>query len=406
MLQYQIEGTIYEAKSKLLKKERSQGTASQRDEAELEIPLEFTYSEGGIRISPKGEFSTVPAATNSQNLDRNEVEDPNSEIFSNVSSTYSKYRISKKANLARSHKSMKLKLKEKEKSKRKKVKIQKKKSSKNLKTTLKMASMKFLKNIKIIQEISQNQANKYNEVENTGNMRLNIKTNSPMKPHTIKGVAQKYLDMKNKFIPDINETTNKIGTFRVGTEDLVYNRLATDAKQKIITSKKNQKPVEKKPKLSKTLHKDYTPVNFGERLYQKSRINKERTSRLSKLEQKKKEKEEEKPYSFKPEINEVSHKYYKRSYKVIIADSLLEEQYKTEADYTRARDVKEVTFYEEHPFNPTISMMSQEIMKNKIHDRPASVYEQLAMKTPSKYRHLEKTMDKKKGNKSKDKLQR
>ncbi|CAI2386175.1 unnamed protein product [Moneuplotes crassus] len=393
MLQYQIEGTIYEAKSKLLKKERSQGTASQHDEAELEIPLEFTYSEGGIRISPKGEFSTVPAATNSQNLDRNEVEDQNSEFFSNNIQEGEPRKESQEYEIEAEG--------EEEEGEHPEEEIIEELED-NPENGINEVSEEY-------QDYSGNipeSGKKYNEVENTGNMRLNIKTNTPMKPHTIRGVAQKYLDMKSKFIPDINETTNKIGTFRVGTEDLVYNRLATDAKQKIITSKKTQKPVEKKPKMSKALHKDYTPVNFGERLYQKSRINKERNSRLSKLEQNKKKKEEEKSYPFKPEINEVSHKYYKRSYKVVIADSLLEEQYKTEADYARARDVKEVTFYEEHTFNPTISMISQEIMKNKIHDRPASVHEQLAMKTPSKFRHLEKTMEKKKGNKTKDKPQR
>lgn len=88
MLQYQIENTIYEAKSALLKKERSQATASQHGDPELEIPLEFTYSEGGIKLSPRAEFSSVPGGgTYSQQMERNEAEEPNSEMFSNVSMT-------------------------------------------------------------------------------------------------------------------------------------------------------------------------------------------------------------------------------------------------------------------------------------------------------------------------------
>jgi len=55
ILQYQIEHTIFETKSKLLQKERSQTFSNDSRDAELEIPLEVTYSENDVynRFSPK-----------------------------------------------------------------------------------------------------------------------------------------------------------------------------------------------------------------------------------------------------------------------------------------------------------------------------------------------------------------
>lgn len=58
LLKYQIESTIYEAKSKMLKKEKS----SYYD-TDLEIPLEVTYSENGVKFTPRHEISSIKKET-------------------------------------------------------------------------------------------------------------------------------------------------------------------------------------------------------------------------------------------------------------------------------------------------------------------------------------------------------
>jgi hypothetical protein len=65
MLQYQIECTIYEAKSKLLQKERSKLFTTMSASNDFEIPLEITYSENGVysKLTPKNELSTIPNNT-------------------------------------------------------------------------------------------------------------------------------------------------------------------------------------------------------------------------------------------------------------------------------------------------------------------------------------------------------
>lgn len=82
MLQYQIECTIYEAKSKLLQKE-SQTANSMTEDLEMEIPLEVTYSEGGIRVSPRNDLSSIPNGTFSNVKEKIDENEPNSELFSN-----------------------------------------------------------------------------------------------------------------------------------------------------------------------------------------------------------------------------------------------------------------------------------------------------------------------------------
>ena len=78
MLQYQIESTIYEAKSKLLQKERSPEFSNKSHEPELEMPLEVTYSENEVypKFTPKNDTFY---ASNGVNL-THEIEKNNEDV--------------------------------------------------------------------------------------------------------------------------------------------------------------------------------------------------------------------------------------------------------------------------------------------------------------------------------------
>lgn len=369
MLQYQIEGTIYEAKSKLLKKERSQIASSHNGDLEMEIPLEVTYSEGGIRVSPRNEVSTIPNGTFDNVQERMDIDEPGSEMFSN-----------------QKHHEEQLESEDRD-------------DQEEIPDSNPESSQKPKEEIKISEEEEQYEdysnnipesAKKYLENEEE-KMKLNINTNDGLKSKPlIQEVARKYLDMRNQFMPNIGKNTVKLATFKVGTVDPVYNRLHTDAKERTMTftRKREIKPV---PKGSKATHPDYVPMNAGERLYQKSRIKKEKMSRLAQRELKKKIKEDEKA-SFKPQINEFAHKYVKRSYKFPIGDTLREEEKKFEIHKQKGLELKEENFQKEHPFVPSLGKMSNEIMSLKIQKREASVHEQLSMVSPSKCSKFERSI--------------
>jgi hypothetical protein len=206
-------------------------------------------------------------------------------------------------------------------------------------------------------------------------------------------VAQKYLESRNQFIPTITEKTAKVGVFRVGTIDPVYNRLNTDAKGKQIS--KNSEKLAKSGKVSKSLHPDYVGGNHGERLYQRSRINKEKLSRKARKALKLKLQEEEDNETHKPKINDFTHKFVKRSYKIPIADCLAEVYDKTKHDKQTRVDANEEIFRTEHPFVPTVNKMSHEIMSEKITQREASVHEQLSLSSSVKCHRFEKKVLKK-----------
>jgi len=196
MLQYQIECTIYEAKSKLLQKE-SQTANSMTEDLEMEIPLEVTYSEGGIRVSPRNDLSSIPNGTFSNVKEKIDENEPNSELFSN--------------------------------------------------------EKKFEDNQEPQQQQEISIEENYLE-RSDSKLKLNINTNSEIKSQTLMGgLAQKYLSAKNRFIPKIGTKTVKLATFKIGTVDPVYNRLATDAKEKEITHK-NMEDHNPQTKISKRLH--------------------------------------------------------------------------------------------------------------------------------------------------------
>ena len=82
MLQYQIEYTIYETKSKLIQKEKSKTfSTNNSQEAELEIPLEMTYSDNGMysKLSPKNEGALLGAVNFSHTNEK--TEEASSEYF-------------------------------------------------------------------------------------------------------------------------------------------------------------------------------------------------------------------------------------------------------------------------------------------------------------------------------------
>ena len=82
MLQYQIEYTIYETKSKLIQKEKSKTfSANNSQEAELEIPLEMTYSDNSMysKLSPKNEGALLGAVNYSSTNEK--IEEATSEYF-------------------------------------------------------------------------------------------------------------------------------------------------------------------------------------------------------------------------------------------------------------------------------------------------------------------------------------
>ena len=357
MLQYQIECTIYEAKSKLLQKE-SQTANSMTEDLEMEIPLEVTYSEGGIRVSPRNDLSSIPNWTFSNVKEKIDENEPNSELFSNEKKFEDNQEPQQQQEIS---------------------------IEENWINEVPEEYDDFSGNI-------PESGKKYLE-RSDSKLKLNINTNSEIKSKTLMGgLAQKYLSAKNRFIPKIGTKTVKLATFKIGTVDPVYNRLATDAKEKEITHK-NMEDHNPQTKISKRLHPDYTPVNHGERLYQRSRINKERASRLAKKNYERKIQEDENN-AYKPKINEFSHKYYKRSYVNPIEESLKEVRQKTDEDYANARNDKEKEFVHDHPFVPTLTKLSKDIMGTKIQQRNASIHEQLSMVSPSNCRKFDKSLKK------------
>jgi hypothetical protein len=338
MLQYQIESTIYEAKSKLIQKQRSHATQHISD-SELEMPLEVTYSDAGFRFSPKNEVSTIPNGTFDQNFDKIEQEEPNSEFFT----------------------------------------AQKQNNEESLENEGEEEQQEVEPDYPQFSRNIPESGKKYIEQQN--NLKVNINTNElkdlKFSKNLMQNVAHKYLEMKNMFIPSITKKTDQVGGFRVGVVDPVYNRLITDAKEKHIT-KKNEKQAES-GKISKNLHPDYVNVNHGERLYQRSRINKDRLSRKAQKELKQKMKEEEAKEKYTPVINDFTHKFFKRSYMVPIADCLNEVSNKIQQDRQAKVNAKEEIFMTEHSFVPEVNKMSHEIMSEKITQREASVHEQLSL---------------------------
>lgn len=232
-------------------------------------------------------------------------------------------------------------------------------------------------------------------VEEQDAMRLNINTQEDQPKNFIQGLAHKYLAMKNQFMPALTKNTVNIGTFRVGTVDPVFNRLNTDAKYKKLDKDKEREKTKKvKNDIPVKMKPDYVPLNTGERLYQRSRINKEKMSRLAQKELKKKEKEEEnKLNGYKPQINEFTHKYYKRSYKVPISDCLKEVHNKILENLQKKKEESEKKIEEDHPFVPQLNKVSLDMTSRKV-KRELSIHEQLAQQSPKKCDKYQKRVEK------------
>ena len=356
MLQYQIESTICEAKSKIMQKQRAHNSNYNIPDSELEIPLEVTYSDAGLRFSPRHEFSTIPNGTYDKTNDKIEHEEHNSGFFTG-----------QKLNQEQSPENE---------NQQQEYEHENGPDYPEFSRNIPESGKKY---------IEQQQDNKLN----INTQELNNLKNSKTSMHN---VAQKYLDNRNQFIPTITEKTAKVGIFRVGTIDPVYNRLITDAKGKQI-SKNIEKPA-KSGKLSKSLHPDYVGGNHGERLYQRSRINKEKLSRKARKALKLKLQEELENETHTPKINDFTHKFEKRSYKIPIADCLTQVYDKTKYDKQIRVDAHEEIFRIEHPFVPVGNKMSHEIMSEKITQREASVHEQLSLSSNTKCHRFEKSTKK------------
>ena len=118
------------------------------------------------------------------------------------------------------------------------------------------------------------------------------------------------------------------------------------------------------------------PFNNGERLYLRSRINKERKDAKNKKELKKKEEEKQQLNTYKPAINAFSHKYYKRSYKLPHAETLYESRMKVDEDLEKKREEQKQKIEEDLTFAPQLSKHSIEIFNSK-EPRKSNVYEHL-----------------------------
>jgi len=353
MLQYQIECTIYEAKSKLIQKERSKAYSFNSGDREFEIPLEVTYSENGMysKFTPKNDMSTIPNGTyedgEKESLIANGFLDQNQEEGQQTMRLKDEEEIPEQENEYDSYEA----------------------------------------NV-------PESGKKYMEDEDSP---MNIETHPRRDPNTIrnihaKSIAEKYLMMRNQFMPTLTDKTIEMATFKVGTVDPAYNRLHMDALSKKLILEGFKKPQQTKSKLPINMRSDYRPMNPGEVLYQKSRINKEKTSRRAQK-QKRQKLEEENKATFKPKINDFEHKYIKRSYKVPISDSLKQEKYK--ADENNQKLKEELSYHndQELTFAPQLNKISMEISQRLV-KRAATPLEQLSMQSPSKCEKYEKHVTK------------
>lgn len=367
LLQYQIECTIYEAKSKLLQRERSQTYSQYSHDQELEIPLEVTYSENGVynKISPKRQG---PAANNtvsySQIEEKADEGEPNSEYFNQhaVEDTQNNMRLKEEEEVP---------------------------EEENEGEGEGEGEDEYLDYGANVPESGR----KYVELE-TEEMPMNINTQSQeggrkskqklTKP-TFQNVAQKYLSMRNQFMPTLTNKTIEMATFKVGNVDPAFNRLHTDAKSRYYIKNKESNLKKGKPSsnLPVKMRSDYVSMNHGERLYQRSRINKETLSRKAQKEKKMKEAEELAKISHKPTINEFEHKFYKRSYKVPIPDCLFEVKTKVNEDLEKKKEEYQKKLTEDHTFVPLLNKLSTQIMAGKV-KREASIQEQNTLYSPSK----------------------
>ena len=151
--------------------------------------------------------------------------------------------------------------------------------------------------------------------------------------------------------------------------------------------------MKKKSNVPSKMKPDYVACNTGEQLYHRSRINKEKMSRLAQKEIKQKEKEEPLNYSFKPEINDFEHKFLKRSYKVPIADCLKEIDSKVQEDLRQKREEHKKKKEEDYTFAPKLNPLSLEIT-SKLIKRDATEIEKISLQTPDRCERFNMRMKK------------
>ena len=364
MLQYQIEYTIYETKSKLIQKEKSKTfSANNSQEAELEIPLEMTYSDNGMysKLSPKNEGALLGAVNYSSTNEK--IEEATSEYFNQNMNENSK-------NIMR--------LKDEE---------------------------KVEDNEENYQEYGNNipeSGKKY--IEQEENMKLNIETHpqdeeqkNSDKPSKLfmKNIAQKYLEMRSQFKPTLTDKTKELALFKINSDDPVHDRLHDHAQTKQVDKTKQIVETKKKSRevVSAKMKPDFIPLNHGERLYQRSRVKKERLSRRAQKEKRQKEDAKVAKNSFKPKINETAQKYYKRSYKNPIPDWLYEANTFVENKKKQLREEQQKKVEEEQTFVPKLNRISQEISANKF-QRQVTVHDHLFLDATSKCQKIEQETSK------------
>lgn len=190
--------------------------------------------------------------------------------------------------------------------------------------------------------------------------------------------GESYYKSKNTFKPILTEKTEELAVFKQGCDVPAYDRLHGDAQNKqLLKQLFNAHKKQKESKvLSARVKPDYTRLNNGERLYHRSRIFKERMSLKSQREQKRKEEEKLAEAKFKPAINDFSHKYYKRSYKLPYSDTLLETKMKTMVELEKKREEVKQKFEADHPFVPSLNPQSKNISEKKV-VRKATVHDDL-----------------------------
>jgi hypothetical protein len=199
-----------------------------------------------------------------------------------------------------------------------------------------------------------------------------------------KSVAEEYLRMRNQFVPSLGERTIEMAEFKVGTLDPAYNRLHTEAKsRKVVLEHLKRKTMKRKSNVPAKMKSDYVPCNVGEQLYHRSRINKEKMSRLARKEIKQKERDDPLNNSFKPEINDFEHKFLKRSYKVPIADCLKDIHSKVQEEIKRKKEELDKKKEEDYTFKPKLNSLSLEIT-SKLIKRDATEVEKISFQTPDR----------------------
>lgn len=199
-----------------------------------------------------------------------------------------------------------------------------------------------------------------------------------------KSVAEEYLKMRNQFVPSLGERTIEMAEFKVGTADPAFNRLHTEAKsRKLVLDYEKKKTIKKRSNVSAKMKSDYVACNAGEQLYHRSRINKEKMSRLAQKEIQKKEKNEPLSHPFKPEINDFEHKFVKRSYKVPIADCLKEIHSKVQEELKKKKEELDKKKEEDYTFAPKLNPLSLDIT-SKLIKRDATEIEKISLQTPDR----------------------